>query len=376
MSAGFSNAWVTYTRLHRLPIVAAGLACVLLGVFTALEPIWFFGSLRRLLGLQFVALAVLTFGPWMLGRAHQGVRVHGGLPVLTQAVVSATLGAAFLTPEPLSGRVLATLVWTGLVLDGAVQLLLWFRQPKGFSRVGLLASALVTLGVAIWAASAARDAFWEWIGPLVGLKLILFGLALLGMAWAALRLDHPAVYGSAPFRLSGEPKLGEAYAVYIGNAFHLGLYAGQGDVVDYRNDNKVHLCAWDEFLLGRRPVRWEYPDLPAESPERVAAFAREQVDSTHPYDLMTWNCEHFVIWCKSLGRTSRSRFAQMGLAVSLFGKYPVLGSVVEVHTRFLGWIAYLLGGRAGRRLSLFFRALGALLAMWLVSARRKIDRTA
>jgi hypothetical protein len=352
-------------------LLLGGVGCALLGLASIFRPPLVFASLRWGIGLQLVALGLLTFGPWLLGRSREGRRVHGGLPVFLQAAVATGLGAAFLSPRTVSGPVLATLVWVGLVVDGGVQLFIAFRR-RWTAHLVLGMSGLLSLGIALWVAVVDRARFWAFIGPLLGVKVVVFGLALLGLAWSA-RDRASGVYGSAPFRFGGVRREGDAFAVYIGNAFHLGIYVGDDQVVDFRNDHRVHLCAWDDFLLGRRPVRWDYPDLEPESPGDVARFARAQAGTRRTYDFLGFNCEHFAIWCKSLGKTTGSRFAQMGLAESLLQSYPLLGSVVEVHTRFLGWLAYLLGGRAGQRLSLATRFVGARIAYWMLTAREKMD---
>lgn len=354
----------------------AGVGCLFLGCVSSLAPTGLAYSLRWVLGLQLVGLSILTAVPWLLGRVRQGKRVHGALPVATQTSVSLALGAAFLSPSSVAVGLLASLLFAGLVVDGSIQLWLAARRGPISGHLGLLVSGAVTLGVAGWAALVDRARFWASIGPLIGLRLTVFGLALLWMARSARRHGHPSVYGSAPFRFGGARVLGEAYAVFIGNAFHLGVYVGDGQVVDFRNDEQVYLTGWDDFVLGRRPVRWEYPDLPRHPPEAVVQYARSQVGIPRPYGLFTYNCEHFVIECKSLGSTTRSRYAQMGLAESLFGAYPVLAAVVEVHTRFLGWLAYLLGGRFGRRLSLVTRFLGASMATALLQGRSRLGRRA
>lgn len=365
------RAWILFVREHFTPLVVAGLGSLGLGLASMFKPLGVVESLRYILGFQLVGLGLFTIVPWMVGRAQHGKRVHGTLPVTGQGIFALVLGGAFLTPGVVSRGVLAVLIFLFLLIDGAVQLIIALRRPLKPSRAFLAVSGVATLGLALWAAVVTRDEFWTWIGPLIGAKLIFFGAALLALAATAMAESAPPVYGSQPFMVP-DRKPGDAYAVYIGNAFHLGIYVGNGEVVDFRNDNMVYLEKWEDYVLGRRPVLWEYPDLEKIPVEEVVAFARDQVGNEMTYNFMSFNCEHFVIWCKTLGRTTQSNFAQMGITQSLFENYPVLGSVVEVHTRIIGWVAYLMGGRTGQQLSIRTRYFGALLARRVVYARARV----
>ena len=104
-----------------------------------------------------------------------------------------------------------------------------------------------------------------------------------------------------------EPVTGELYSVYFGTAFHLGVYVGDGKIVHYLNDDHVYHVSWEQFLEGRMPQHWTYPDLPVVPVEEIVRTALAEVGKTYKYNLLTFNCEHFAIYCKSGGQVKTSR---------------------------------------------------------------------
>ena len=95
------------------------------------------------------------------------------------------------------------------------------------------------------------------------------------------------------------PQTGELYAVYFGTAFHLGVSIGNGEIVHYLNDNHVYRVTWEQFLEGRSPEHWTYPDLESIPVETVVRTALSEVGKTYEYSLLRFNCEHFAIYCKT-----------------------------------------------------------------------------
>ena len=121
----------------------------------------------------------------------------------------------------------------------------------------ILACGLITLGIgAVILLGLVADPI-RWAGVFVGLKLLLFGGSLTWIAFRAVRSDPDPVYGSE----IPTPETGELYAVYFGTAFHLGVFIGNREVVHYLNDNHVYRVTWEQFLEGRIPQHWTYPDL-------------------------------------------------------------------------------------------------------------------
>ena len=167
------------------------------------------------------------------------------------------------------------------------------------------------------------------------------------------------------------PEVAECYAVYFGTAFHLGVFIGDGEVVHYLNDNHVYRTTWEKFLDGRIPEHWTYPDLEPVPDERVVETALSEVGKTYPYNLLTCNCEHFALFCKSGGKTRYSKYAQIAGGLATVRAHPVLGLVAELNTRFVEWLAFHFGGPAGKKLSLEIRRIGTAVTAWLLSSGRK-----
>jgi hypothetical protein len=177
------------------------------------------------------------------------------------------------------------------------------------------------------------------------------------------------------------PEAGELYAVYFGTAFHLGVYLGEGDgsgeIVHFLDDGKVHRWTWEQFLEAREPHHWTYPDLPETPLEDIRAIARGEIGKEYPYNLLRFNCEHFAIYCKSGGRATTSGYAQVPAIFADVAKRPFLGMVAELNTRIVEFLAFHLGGPAGKRLSLTIRRMGHAVTGWLLvrgGARRAVGR--
>ena len=123
-----------------------------------------------------------------------------------------------------------------------------------------------------------------------------------------------------------EPETGELYAVYFGTAFHLGVFIGNGEIVHYLNDNHVYRVTWEQFLENRVPQHWTYPDLEPVPVETIVATALSEVGKTYPYNLLTFNCENFAIFCKSGGKTKYSKYAQVASGVETVAAHPLIGA--------------------------------------------------
>jgi Lecithin retinol acyltransferase len=250
------------------------------------------------------------------------------------------------------------------LFEGLVLLYMALRSPTAQSRRILSVIGVVDAGIGLVISTRLVDEPLGWAGVFVGLKLMTFGGTLIWIAWRALRSDSSLVYEA----VTPTPEVGGLYAVYFGTAFHLGVFIGDGEVVNYLNDDHVYRVTWDEFLRGRIPEHWTYPDLAPVPAEVVVRTALAEVGKTYPYKLLTCNCEHFAVFCKSGGTTRHSRYAQIAGGVAGVQTHPFLGTIAELNTRIVEWLAFHFGGPSGKRISLAIRRIGAVVTNWLVTS--------
>jgi hypothetical protein len=130
------------------------------------------------------------------------------------------------------------------------------KATSARGRLMLWITAVVTGGIGLAVVFGLVGEPVRWAGVMVGLKLLGFGLTLVIIALTA-RMDADAVLLATGMP---EPVTGELYSVYYGTAFHLGVYVGGGKIVHYLNDDHVYHVSWEEFLDGRMPQHWTYPD--------------------------------------------------------------------------------------------------------------------
>src|SRR5262249_52858556 len=144
-----------------------------------------------------------------------------------------------------------------LLIEGAILLAMGAKATSLRGRVMLWITAAVSGGIGLAVGFGLVADPIAWAGVMVGLQLVCFGLTPAAVALTA-RGDAAALLATeAP-----EPVAGELYAVYFGTAFHLGVYIGDGMVVHYLDDDHVYHVTWEQFLEGRMPQHWTYPDLP------------------------------------------------------------------------------------------------------------------
>ena len=143
-------------------------------------------------------------------------------------------------------------------VEGVVLVYVALRSPTDTSRRWMTFCGLMTTAAGLAILLRLVPDPLAWAGVLVGLKLILFGVSLVWIALRALKSDSALIYEA----VMPEPERAELYAVYFGTAFHLGVYIGDGKVVHYLNDDHVYEVTWEQFLAGRTPQHWTYPDLP------------------------------------------------------------------------------------------------------------------
>jgi len=352
--------------LSRGVLLLVGLACLLIGLLEIALPLSVFGSFVQLIGLLLLVSGAFKSLQLLPGRRSRANRERSWPVILLQVGVDLAMGLTLIRRWEGSARVTVVVFGLLFVLEGLILLYLALRAPNVTSRntMCVTGASMVALGIVI-GLGLVPDTM-RWAGLFVGTKLVLFGGALCWIALRARPTDRELLYEvECP-----EPIPGELYAVYFGTAFHLGVYIGDGEVVHYLNDNHVYRVTWPRFLEGRVPQHWTYPDLEQEPLDRIVATALSEVGKTYPYNLLSFNCEHFAIYCKSAGKTRSSRYAQVASSMATVKAHPVLGLIAEVNTRAVEWLAFHFGGPAGKQLSLAIRRVGAAVTNWLISSAR------
>lgn len=364
-ATSFQRRYAERIGIGRGLMFATGAALLALGVLACALPQTLLNSLVKLVGVVLLATAGIKALQFLVGRfvRSAGSRRRGWALIAGEVALDAALGLVLLNYDRTTVAVVAFAIGALFLVEGILLFLVGQRSPTNSSRGLLWATGLVSGGVGAAVLLHLVDDPVRWVGLLVGLKLLMFGGALVIIALKAPSSDSPLLYEAAVI----EPVTGELYAVYFGTAFHLGVSIGDGEVVHYLNDNFVHRLTWEQFLEGREPRHWTYPDVEAAPIDRIIATALSEVGKEYPYNLLTFNCEHFAIFCKSGGATRSSRFAQIASGVGSVAAHPVLGIVAEWNTRVVEWLAFHLGGPSGKRLSLGLRAIGSSVTTWMLA---------
>ncbi|MEN1678571.1 MAG: lecithin retinol acyltransferase family protein [Planctomycetota bacterium] len=354
--------------MHR-PLLLTGAAIASLGTAAILAPLYWAGSLLWLAGLFVLGSASLTILQFLWGWAR-GRRVRISLMFALGVLLELTVGALLMSETRVAIRLLALTVGLALVLEAAAQAFFSRHLDHRLSQIGLLLQAALTGGLGI-------AAFWylgsEKVEAIVivalGVKLLLFGVALVQISFhKATDIEKRFVFGAQQPNVVKETP-GEVYAVFLGGGYHVGVYVGNGEVVDLlRELDSSRLTTWEDFLLGRDPEHWTYPDLPQVSTEEVVRVARESIGKNMPYNFLEFNCEHFSIYCKSGGTTTYSKYAQLSLCHEAISKRPLLGSAIELQARVVGAITHAFGGEFGKHASLRIRRASAFVTNRLLAA--------
>ena len=235
------------------------------------------------------------------------------------------------------------------------------------TKVGLWLNGLVSLVVfAVVMLNWQQVTVGSWIGGLLGAKLLMLGWGILEIGIRASDIDLRYAYiGEGRFHET--PQIGSIYAVYYGPAFHCGISVGEGQIVDYLSDGFVRLISWDEFLLGRRALEWNYPDVPSGDPAAISVFARSLAGKYNKYDALRFNCENMAIYCRSLGQTTHSSFSQAAVGVELVKRKPILGSLLQMLNRVASWFLYGAGGPFGKRIGFVMIRIARVVTDWVVA---------
>ena len=349
--------------LNRTVLLAVGLACIGMGTLSVTLPLSFYRSLVQLVGGLLLGSGAIKALQLLLGRHSESARRPRLAGDRLRGAPRRVDGRSPFQPLAPSVSVVASMFGLLFLLEGLLLLYMAVRSPTATSHRLLTCCGAVSFAIGMLVLLRLVNDPLRWAGVFVGLKLLAFGGTL---AWIALRArptDRALVYESAPL----SPETGEAYAVYFGTAFHLGVFIGNGEVVHYLNDNHVYRVPWDQFVAGRPPEHWTYPDLAPIAAEVVVQTALSEVGKTYQYNLLKFNCEHFAIYCKSGGRTYNSVYAQIAGGAANVAMHPLLGTVAELNTRLFEWLAFHLGGPSGKRLSLAIRRLGSAVTNGLIA---------
>jgi uncharacterized membrane protein HdeD (DUF308 family) len=349
--------------LGRGILLAVGIGCLILGTLALALPGSLFGSVSQLAGVLLLFSGACKAVQLLLGRRSASVRERGWRVIPVQVAIDLAMGLLLLLHKSATVSILVIAFGLLFLLEGVVLLDMALRSPTTRSLWLLLVTGFLMLTISLVILLRLVDQPMRWAGLFVGLKLLSFGGVLCWISLAARKKDAPPLYEAEMPR----PETGELYAVYFGTAFHLGVFIGNGEVVHYLNDNHVYRLTWGQFLEGRTPQHWTYPDLVPVPADVVVRTALAEVGKAYPYNLLTFNCEHFAIYCKSGGATRLSMYAQVASGVETVKAHPLIGLVAELNTRLIEWLAFHFGGPAGKQLSLGIRRVGAAITNWLIA---------
>ncbi len=358
----FRDFWLGQVQQNRGIMLAVGVVCAGLGLFTLFVPRGLFGVVIWFIGGVLIGTGLLKATQLVLGASSRSSRRRGWPLILGQVFVDVGLGIVLLRHRDVGASVLAFVFMILLLVEAVILFVMGTRAPTVRLRVILWITAIVIFALALVSIFCTRLDPVLWVSVVTGLKLIVFGIALLSIV-AFARATPDDVYDQGEVT----PIVGELYAVHFGAAFHLGVFVGDDRVVHYLDDNNVWHVTWETFLEGRYPHHWSYPDLPLVSEDLVVATALGEVGKTYPYSFLKHNCEHFAIYCKSGGTTQYSKFAQVPSSLSTVAVHPFVGMIAEMNMRIFEFLAFHLGGPSGKELSLTIRRIGSIVTMWLIT---------
>ena len=304
--------------------------------------------------------------PKAIGGGSSSAASSERAPVWTLVLIQLGLGAAILLWPGWARFYLSLAIAAAVAVEGGLILWASVHFESQAAKIAMWVSGLVSLAVAVVSfldMDHSIPAYW--IGYLIGAKLVLMGCTFL---WAGLRASDDelklAYCGLSEYQ--EQPNEGSIYAVFYGPAFHCGISVGNNQIVDYLTDGIVRLITWEEFLLGRRAMEWNYPDVLAGEPEQISAYARSLAGSYTKYDALKYNCENVAIQCRSLGKTDSSQFSQATVSIEMVQRYPWLGSLVQVLQRGASWFLYGMGGPFGKKVGFAMIRLTRAITNWFI----------
>jgi uncharacterized membrane protein HdeD (DUF308 family) len=351
----------------RVLLLVVGLCCVGLGVVAIWLPLSLFGTLVWVVGALLLGTGVIKLLQLLPGRRSRAARRQTWAMILIHSGLDIVMGLLLFNHGQISARLVAAVFGLLFLIEGVLLLVMGAKATSFRGRLMLWITAVVTGGIGLAVVLGLVADPIRWAGVMVGLKLLCFGLTLVIIALTA-RGDAAALLLATEVP---EPVTGELYSVYFGTAFHLGVYVGDGKIVHFLNDDHVYQVSWEQFLEERMPQHWTYPDLPEVPVQEIVRTALAEVGKTYKYNLLTFNCEHFAIYCKSGGQVKTSEFAQIPASLEIVRKHPWRGMVAELNTRVVEWLAFHLGGPSGKQLSLAIRRIGSTVTMWLMRSSKR-----
>lgn len=363
----YRDYWLTEVSQSRRLMLGVGVTCLTLGAFALAMPQAFLKSVIWIIGAILIVSGLVKASQLFATDRSAGSRRRGWPVIIALAVLDFVAGMVLINQRSISSEWLARLLALLFLAESGILFVMGVRAATLRGRLFVWLTAALTAALAMLALTCVRRDPASWVGLLVGLKLITFGLALVAITFTAPKGEVTSIYDEGEL----VPIVGELYAVYFGAAFHLGVFVGDDHVVHYLDDNNVWHVTWQKFLEGRCPHHWSYPDLPPVAPDAVVATAMSEVGKTYTYSFLKFNCENFAIFCKSGGATKYSKFAQVPESLNTVALHPVIGMIVEFNTRVVEWLAFHLGGPSGKGLSLAIRKLGAIVTTWLVARQSR-----
>jgi len=339
---------------------------IVLAAILFVAPFVFFNGILVFIGIILLVAAFIKTGQFLVGRSKRGYRFTAILLMLADIALDVGLAILLFNRGKISVDILLAVFCLVFIGDGALQIGLALRSPTSRTRLILLLNGGVSALIGVVGIFRGFGVSAKAISLLLALKFLIFGISMVLIAFRS-KKDEMAVLFTDVDSEWFDKKPGEIYACYFGAAFHLGVYIGNDQMVHYRDDNVVHLTSWADYLMGREPQHWVYPDIKAAPLEQIIKYSKAQVGKESKYNFMTNNCEHFVIECKTAGKVRDSRYAQIPAGFESVKDHPIVGGITGAYARIVEWMAYHLGGALGKKASLKIRQFSSYITLWLIS---------
>lgn len=337
----------------------------IVGFATCIAPSWIATEIVYLFAAILLSVGLIQ-ALMLIGLFQQQRRGRSSYLIVTSAVLHCIIAAALCYFRSFSVTAITLIFLTLISLESVLLLYFGTRIVNAPARCWMILGGLLSLCVATVSIFHFGKPEWAiWIAYLLGAKLLAIAvlLAYVGLLTSdediVLAFSHTAIHRQAP-------AVGSIYAVFYGPAFHCGIAVEDQKVVDFLNDCKVRYITWDEFLLGRKAIALDHPDIEPGSAEEISRFATSLAGRTAPYDGLHFNCENFAILCRSVGKTHTSRFTQVLVGKEMLLQHPWLGSTLQALNRGLSWSLYGLGGPVGKKVAFFFVWLTNRVSDWLI----------